>query len=185
METNGRENELKKLALAYCTNPGRTASELAKEAGISRATFYRVYQSKDHLSHLLSEKAKDAFLSSVGMMKEEEDPKAVLCRMIDRCYENKEYIMVLCFGRNGADCHMEDKEIYEKGMNDFFLKGQKEGIFRVDIPATAMTQLFAGTMIALFEGEWEGKIASANLAAYWKNFFLDGILSDKEREENN
>lgn len=123
---------------------------------------------KDHLSHLLSEKAKDAFLSSVGMMKEEEDPKAVLCRMIDRCYENKEYIMVLCFGRNGADCHMEDKEIYEKGMNDFFLKGQKEGIFRVDIPATAMTQLFAGTMIALFEGEWEGKIASANLAAYWK-----------------
>ena len=185
METNGRENELKRLALAYCTNPGRTAAELAKEAGISRATFYRVYQSKCHLSDILSEKAKDAFFSFMEIMKEEEDPKDILCRMVDVCYENKEYIMFLCFGRDEGDCHIEDKEIYEKGMTAFFLKGQKEGIFRVDIPATAMTKLFAGTMIALFEGEWEGKIASANLAVYWKNFFLDGILSDKEREENN
>ena len=39
MHLESREEELKKLALAFCTNPRRTAGELAAAAGISKATF--------------------------------------------------------------------------------------------------------------------------------------------------
>lgn len=59
MDTESREEELKKLALAFCTNPRRTARELAEAAGISKATFYRVYSSWENLSRILNERARE------------------------------------------------------------------------------------------------------------------------------
>ena len=79
MHPESREEELKKLALAFCTNPRRTAGELAAAAGISKATFYRVYGSRENLSRLLSEKAREKVSFLMELVNEEKgDTKSYL-----------------------------------------------------------------------------------------------------------
>ena len=56
MESTDRENELKKLAVAFYSVPKGTAKELADAAGISKATFYRIYGSREQLGDLLTER---------------------------------------------------------------------------------------------------------------------------------
>ena len=58
MESTDRENELKKLAVAFYSVPKGTAKELADAAGISKATFYRIYGSREQLGDLLDGKGE-------------------------------------------------------------------------------------------------------------------------------
>lgn len=176
MDTESREEELKKLALAFCINPRRTAKELAEAAGISKATFYRIYGSRDNLSRLLSEKAREKVSFLMELVNEEEgDSKSRLRDIICCCCDNKEYLMLLCYGNVTGSIDSWCQETYTRQMTDFFLRGQKSGAFRVDIPASVMTELFAGAMWSLFEGECHGRVASASLPTYWETFFLHGI----------
>ena len=75
MDTESREEELKKLALAFCTNPRRTARELAEAAGISKATFYRVYSSRENLSRILNERAREKISLLMKLVTEEGNPR--------------------------------------------------------------------------------------------------------------
>lgn len=153
MDTESREEELKKLALAFCINPRRTAKELAEAAGISKATFYRIYGSRDNLSRLLSEKAREKVSFLMELVNEEEgDSKSRLRDIICCCCDNKEYLMLLCYGNVTGSIDSWCQETYTRQMTDFFLRGQKSGAFRVDIPASVMTELFAGAMWSLLKG---------------------------------
>lgn len=184
MHLESREEELKKLALAFCTNPRRTAGELAAAAGISKATFYRVYGSRENLSRLLSEKAREKVSFLMELVNEEKgDTKSYLRKIIRCCCDNKEFLMLLCYGYATGSIDSWCQDTYTRQMTDFFLRGQKSGTFRVDIPASVMTELFAGAMWSLFEGECHGRVASANLPDYWEAFFLKGIENQSEREE--
>lgn len=186
MEAAGREEELKKLALAFCANPRRTAKELAEAAGISKATFYRVYSSRDNLSRLLNEKAWQVIGEVMDSLEEKgKGSREKLHRAIGLCCENREYLMLLCYGTVTGSCDMSCQEMYRQKMQAFFLKGQSEGVFRIDISASAMAELFAGTMWSLFEGECRGRIASADMAAYWEHFFLQGVAIEKKERTMN
>lgn len=184
MDTESREEELKKLALAFCINPRRTAKELAEAAGISKATFYRIYGSRDNLSRLLSEKAREKVSFLMELVNEEEgDSKSRLRDIICCCCDNKEYLMLLCYGNVTGSIDSWCQETYTRQMTDFFLRGQKSGAFRVDIPASVMTELFAGAMWSLFEGECHGRVASASLPAYWETFSCTALkINKKERK---
>lgn len=182
MDTESREEELKKLALAFCTNPRRTARELAEAAGISKATFYRIYSSRENLSRILNERARAKISLLMKLVTEEGNPRERLHEIIRCCCDNKEYLMLLCYGNVTGSVDNWCQETYSRQMTDFFLRGQKSGDFRVDIPASVMTELFAGAMWSLFEGECHGRVASASLPEYWETFFLQGI-GNEERED--
>ena len=184
MHPESREEELQKLALAFCTNPRRTADELAAAAGISKATFYRVYGSRNHLSLMMNEKAWEKIIHLLELAGHHSGhPGEQLRTIIRYCCENKAYFMLLCCGYVQGSVDSWCQESYVKGMTDFFLRGQKSGCFRVDLPARVMTKLFAGTMWSLFEGECHGEVASTSLPYYWEAFFLKGIKNQSEREE--
>ena len=184
MEIEDREEELRKLALAFCINPRRTAKELAEAAGISKATFYRVYSSRENLSALLNDRARDVVSCLSDLVTENGgEGKERLGEIIHQCCRNKEYLMLLCCESTTGSCDTWCRETYNREMKAFFLRGQKTGAFRIDIPASVMAELFAGTMWSLFEGECHGRVASASLPDYWEAFFLKGIENEKEGRE--
>lgn len=96
METGTRENELKKLASALCTKPGGSARDLAAAAGISKATFYRVYSSKDHLEEILTERAEEVVEGLFAITEKDITSRNALSEMMRWCCDNREYLMFLC-----------------------------------------------------------------------------------------
>lgn len=175
MVTAEREAELKKLAIAVCRNPRSTAKDLAESAGISKATFYRVYSSRDHLVEILSDRTRAVEGELMTIVRQrDKSPRDVLHEFILESCENKEYLLLICCSYAGG-CDEQCLDSYVENVTDFFLWGQKEGAFRIDIPAAVMSELFGGAMMSLFEGEREGRIASASLADYWETFFLKGV----------
>ena len=59
-------------------------------------------------------------------------------------------------------------------MDQFFLKGQREGAFRIDISAQAMNEALTWLIVGLVDGARRGRIARANLAQMVESLFLDG-----------
>lgn len=176
MENTDRENELKKLAVAFYSVPKGTAKELSDAAGISKATFYRIYGSREQLGGLLTEKANDVVRMLLEEMeKNVSDYEAALRRLIELHCREKEYLMYLCYGAVTGTCDTVCQETYREAVSRFFLRGQKAGAFRIDLPADAMTEVFLGTMGSLFDAENHGRIASAALAAIFEKFLLNGI----------
>lgn len=176
MENTDRENELKKLAVAFYSVPKGTAKELADAAGISKATFYRIYGSREQLGGLLTEKANGVVRMLLEEMeKNVSDYEAALRRLIELHCREKEYLMYLCYGAVTGTCDTVCQETYREAVSRFFLRGQKAGAFRIDLPADVMTEVFLGTMGSLFDAENHGRIASAALAATFEKFLLNGI----------
>ena len=159
METGTRENELKKLASALCAKPGGSARDLAAAAGISKATFYRVYSSKDHLEEILTERAEEVVEGLFAITEKDITSRNALSEMMRWCS-------------------------YDDRMRAFFLKGQHRGEFRVDVPAAVMAEIFGGEMAALFEAESRGRIASAMMADYWETIFLFGVEGKGKKESH-
>lgn len=185
METGTRENELKKLASAFCTKPGGSARDLAAAAGISKATFYRVYSSKDHLEEILTERAEEVVEGLFAITEKDITSRNALSEMMRWCCDNREYLMFLCRSALlGDSCVDTCRCSYDDRMRAFFLKGQQRGEFRVDVPAAVMAEIFGGEMAALFEAESRGRIASAMMADYWETIFLFGVESKGKKESH-
>lgn len=185
METWTRENELKKLASALCTKPGGSARDLAAAAGISKATFYRVYSSKDHLEEILTERAEEVVEGLFSITEKDITSRNALSEMMRWCCDNREYLMFLCRSALlGDSCVDTCRCSYDDRMRAFFLKGQQRGEFRVDVPAAVMAEIFGGEMAALFEAESRGRIASAMMADYWETIFLFGVEGKGKKESH-
>lgn len=175
MITAEREAELKRLAIAVCANPRSTAKELAESAGISKATFYRVYSSRENLVEILNDRTRAMVEELMTIVRQrDKSPRDVLHEFILKSCENKEYLIRICYS-SAAGCDDSCTDRYVQEVTDFFLWGQKEGAFRIDLPASVISELFGGSMLALFEGEQTGRIASMSLSGYWETFFLQGV----------
>lgn len=59
-------------------------------------------------------------------------------------------------------------------MDSFFLRGQQEGYFRIDITAELLTELFVSLIYRMVDAERRGRAASARSLAVLEQFFLKG-----------
>ena len=66
---------------------------------------------------------------------------------------------------------------YSETLDEFFLRGQKLGVFRIDIGAPALTEIFSSLIFGLVDAERRGRIARAGMAALIEQFFLNGACN--------
>ena len=66
---------------------------------------------------------------------------------------------------------------WENKLDAFFLRGQQKGVFRIDISAPAMMEMWASLLIGLLDGERRGRIARAGLPALAERAFLHGAAA--------
>jgi len=160
--------------------PRATLDAIAQAVGVSKATLYRFCRTRDqlidmlitHTGVLMRKALADASLETAT-------PQEALSRLIRNHVEEREYFIFLA-------AHWRPELVenplpdniwiqYEQALDAFFLRGQAEGFFRIDIGAAAMCDIFTGILLGIFEAERRGRVARVGLASLIEQALLQGV----------
>lgn len=170
---------LASLALALVEKPRASLQELAKAAGISKATLYRFCRTRDDLIDRLLQHATALLHSSSDAVDLEKGPvREVLPRLIAAQLEHRELMafMIYYWKPDVIDDApwAAQWSAFLARTDAFFLRGQREGVFRIDISAATLTEAFGGLFCGLVEAEVRGRVARASMGTVLASLFLNG-----------
>lgn len=170
---------LARLALALVDRPRATLQELAQAVGVSRATLYRFSRTREELIDRLMLHATGCMQRAMEEARLDEGPAAeALTRFITGQLEQREMAAFLVYhwqpetiqderGRTSCDAFLEV-------LDAFILRGQREGVFRIDIAAQAQTEALMALLTGMVDAERRGRVARAGVAAMVEALFLKG-----------
>ena len=70
---------------------------------------------------------------------------------------------------------------YQETLDAFFLRGQREGVFRVDMTAAALSELLIAVITSMVDAERRGRIARMGIAQVAEQMMLHGIAAEPSR----
>ncbi len=177
--TANDERLLKALAMAIVGRPRATLKELAESAGVSKATLHRFCGTRDNLVNML-EKHGETVLNQIiaDANLEQAEPLAALRRLIGEHLTHRELLVFLMFQYSPEFLAPESGgarwQSYIQALDAFFLRGQQQGVFRIDISAAVFTELFTTMVYGMIDAERRGRAASSNSASVLERMFLHG-----------
>lgn len=176
------EKLLKALAIAIVDHPRGTFKEIAQAAGVSKATLNRFCGTRDNLidrllnhgSTVMNQVIANAELETVP-------PLEALQRLIDDHLKHRELLVFLIFQWRPDSLEAcgegERWQHYIDALDRFFLRGQKEGVFRIDIGAPVLSEMFGSALFGLVDAERRGRAARVGMSATILQFFLHGCAA--------
>lgn len=177
MSRNIKNNEneiLNLLAIAIVDNPRSTIQELADNIGVSKATLHRFCGTRENLQTMLVDRSIEVMNQIAEFAQNcNDDFKVALRSIINMHLADKDILRFSCC----AFCM--DKDFcspYLNAMDSFFLKGQKEGVFKLEISANILSELFSSIICSMIDARKRGRIGFVGLADTIENFFLYGSL---------
>lgn len=180
MNTNASTDDklLKQLAVAVVDHPRSTLKELAEAVGISKATLHRFCGTRENLEVLLMQKSIESMQDIIKMAAMEYDDYVSGIRsLIHAFYTSKEFLR---YGNTYQNCvTIEHCNDYARAVDSFFLRGQKQGVFRIDISVPALTDLFFSVIYGGIDSERRGRVASSYILETIEDFFLHGAKTEE------
>lgn len=176
---------LSALALALVTQPRASLQDLAKAIGVSKATLYRFCCTREQLVTRLIEYSMDTMNRLLQEARlDEGDPIEALRRLTALQLEHRELGAFLTYYWKDADASLSgaSASAWDEQMDAFFLRGQQQGVFRIDFSAAVLTELWIAAFIGLADAERRGRVARAGLGALVERAFLQGALAETARE---
>lgn len=176
------------LALALVDHPRGTLQDLAKAIGVSKATLYRFCRTREELVERLISHVGKLFLQAiVNARLDDGSPQEALKRLISNHLDNKEFTIFLIYNWRPEIISESnpDKNWLEgqRQMDMFFLKGQKNGDFRIDMSASAITDTFCSLLGGLTDSEQRGRIPRVGLAQLIEDVLTRGIAVELQDQK--
>lgn len=185
MNASSDEQFLKALAIAIVHRPRANLYELASAVGVSKATLYRTAKTRDQLVDKVRDHCVVLIKRVIEEARLETDPPLVaLRRLIEGLVAHREFNSFLLYHWQPTDGDFNEPGIWaehEALLDSFFLRGQKEGVFRVDVTAACLSDCFCSTAGGLAESEMRGRVARANLPNVIEMLFVNGVVLPRER----
>ncbi|WP_045883121.1 TetR/AcrR family transcriptional regulator [Pseudomonas chlororaphis] len=179
---------LKTLTMAVVHRPRATMKELAQLAGVSKATLHRYCGTRENLGKRLEVYAKGVLsrvISNAGLQSAE--PLEALRRLIREHLAHRELLAFLLAQYRPDFLDFERSDVrwqsYIETLDAFFLRGQQQGVFRIDITAAIFTELFITLVYGIVDAEQRGRAANANSAGTVEQMFLHGALRPRASSE--
>lgn len=175
-------NTLAALAIALVEQPRATLQDLAKAVGLSRATLYRFYQTREKLIERLFAYSTKVFEQGIEKAQlNTASPRQALRNLIENHLEHRAMTTFLMYYWKDApqDMELEMESCCNAQLDQFFLRGQQQGFFRIDISAAALTETLVGLMVWLTEAERQGRVARQSLANIIEAVFMEGAATEQ------
>lgn len=169
------------LALAMVEKPRANLQELANTVGISKTTLYRFCRTRNDLVERLVSHSAIVLIEAVeNCVSLDISSVEVLKLMADNFLEHRELTLFLIHycQEYTSECNELDKR-WSEALDTFFLKGQQNGTFRIDITAPALGELWMSIIIGFIDAEKRGRVARANLNTLIITCFLTGTQLNK------
>src|SRR6266566_1594443 len=162
-------------AHALSEHGGRTSmADVAAAAGVSRATLYRYYPDRDALldalaSHALA--AAAARLADAGL--ERAPVEQAIERIVRALTAVGDRYAVLAREQVEGDPD-EIERLVAAPMRAVFVRGLESGLFRQDLPADVLLELFGGALVAALKLTQHGQLGLEEASAAAASVFLNG-----------
>ena len=173
------ERLLAALALALVDKPRATLQELAKAVGVSKATLYRHSRTREELIERLTQHATGCMQRALDEARLDEGPvREALSRFVQGQIEHRELTAFLVYhwqpeSIQGEHCR-SSCDVYLGALDSFILRGQREGVFRIDISAQTQAEALINLLTGLVDAERRGRVARAGVASAVEALFLHG-----------
>lgn len=172
-----REHLLRAAADFVSRRPAATQDEIAAAVGVSRATLHRQFSGREALLEALDRLAISelrAALETSGW--HEGSPVDGLRRLVGACEPVAGYVALL-HARNEAAESRQSRGGWEEitaEIEEFFLRGQREGVFRPDVTATWLTEAFVNLVSGAGWSIQLGRAASRDFCRMITELMLHG-----------
>lgn len=170
------------LALAMVKKPKASLGELAKSVGISRGTLYNFCRTRDELLDRLFAYGLRVITKDMSDARlEMSPPLEALREMTQESLKHWEItLFMIRYWKPEHDCGAPELD-WDAKMDALFLRGQKEGVFRIDIPAASLSEIWVSLFIGLVDAEYRGRVARAGLVDLIERAFLQGAAPVREK----
>lgn len=182
MELPADDKFLKALAVALVDHSNGTLKDIAQAAGVSKATLNRFCGTRANLVELLLNHASDLMNQMVADADlQHAPPLEALQRLVDNHLMHREMLVFLVFQwrPDSLDESSGGRRWlpYSDALDAFFLRGQREGLFRIDVGAAVLTEMFAALLSGMVDAERRGRVARVGMGALVTQFFLQGAAA--------
>lgn len=181
--TVDREHVLRSAAALLTRKSTATMDEVAKAAGISRATLHRQFAGRDALVRALEElgiRECDAALDAARL---DEGTASEAVRRLVAAIEPVAALLAFLYTENQlfeGDAQHEGWARLDQRIGDLFRRGQEHGEFRIDLSPAWLTEALYGLMAS---GAWavmDGRVAAKDFQFMTVELLLGGALRREE-----
>ncbi|RTQ87486.1 TetR/AcrR family transcriptional regulator [Stenotrophomonas maltophilia] len=188
MQTVSRNNRVslqRALAATLVSRPNCTLNDLARSAGISRATLYRFAPTREDITAILMDLGMEHLESVAQLIDKSADRDLVLERVSTALLENWELVMlvfsqIVMLQQSSDDLNQEPDRWVPIGrkFENYFLEGQKAGVFRVEFTAAWLTDFYWTCFYGVSWAMSRGRLAPALAVSTLLTSFRHGASSD-------
>ncbi|MFJ6215645.1 TetR/AcrR family transcriptional regulator [Streptomyces sp. NPDC092296] len=159
--------------------PTAAMDDIARAAGISRATLHRLFPGRDALVREVGALGLRRFSQALDDAAiERGDPVAAVRRLVDAVVP----LAQLCSFLTGESKLYEDTEINQSWdrldgrIRALFLRGQQEGAFRIELPAAWLSEAFLDLVAGVGWAVQDGRLAPRDSVHALAELFLGGAI---------
>ncbi|MFJ8623108.1 TetR/AcrR family transcriptional regulator [Kitasatospora sp. NPDC093550] len=174
-----RDTVLEAAVGVLSRRPTAHLDEIARAAGISRATLHRLFPGREALIRevgLLGLRRFAAALDTAGV--EEGDAEAALRRLVHASVPDAMLCAFLA-GENQLYEHDDINDLWElqiARLHALFLRGQQQGAFRIELSAAWLSEAFFDLVAGVGWAIQDGRLAPRDAAFSLTELFLGGAL---------
>lgn len=180
-----RDSVLEAAVGVLSRRPTAHLDEIARAAGISRATLHRTFPGREALIREVGALGLRKFAAALDTAAiESGSPEAALRRLVDAVVPDA----ALCAFLAGENQLFDDQEIndlwevQDARVRALFLRGQQEGVFRVELSAGWLSEAFFDLVAGIGWAVQDGRLAPRDSAYSLAELFLGGALRSPEQK---
>lgn len=176
------ERILRAVALEMARRPRMNLHALAESVGISRTSLYRLAPTREKLVEVLKDHAISLTAKALDTAALHDSPPLEALKQVTRSFLDNGDVFAFWISSHWVDNwdahHIPESEVLvRQRMTAFFLRGQKEGVFRVDLPARWLAQTHGFLVSAAIESLQRGSLAPTDACKFVMESFLQGAVS--------